>query len=201
MPNTFQCPACGGLIEYTSNNQDMACPFCGTTVTTPGLETAPEASSASAATFLIPKTEREPAAAAETVIQHSRFNNSAEIMDEVKRLLRADDKAGAIKVYRKEFNLPLADAQTSVDQIEIEMQHSGKETPPAEPESAPPPAPAYSPIPDPAVIRGEVLDATPQKPSSTRNWLIGCGIALIVFCCFCVVLPSIVWVVMNRLGN
>jgi hypothetical protein len=189
MSNTFQCPACGGLIEYTDNNQEMACPFCGTAVTTPGAE--------SAATVLISKPERAPAAAAETMIQQSRFNSSAEIMDEVKRLLREEDKNGAVKVYRKEFNVALADARAAVDQIEIDMQHSGKEeTPPAPEESAPPP-----PAPSEPAISGDVVFNAPPQKSSSRGWIIGCSIAFVLFCCFCVILPSVVWFVTNRSGN
>ncbi len=194
MTDTFQCPACGGLIEYTSNNQDMPCPFCGTAITTPGAGTAP-----AAATVVVPKIEGNPGAAAQTMIQHSRFNNSAEIMDEIKRLLREDDKSGAVKVYRKEFNVPLADARSSVDQIEIDMRHSGKETPPPPTpvESAPPPAPAPS---EPAVSGDVVFDGTPQKPSSTKNWIIGCSIAAVVFCCCCVILPTLIFYVRPLLG-
>ena len=96
MPDTFQCPACGGFIEYSDHNQDMACPFCGTAVTTP------------------PAGDVAPAPAdpssAKTVVQASKFKNSAEIMDEVKRLLGEGDKDGAIKVYAKEFGVPKADA-------------------------------------------------------------------------------------------
>lgn len=199
MPNTFQCPACSGLIEYTSNNQDMACPFCGTAITTPGSDAAPEA----AATVLIPKTEQEPApaAAAQTMIQHSRFNSSAEIMDEIKRLLREDDKDRAVKVYRKEFNVPLADARTSVDQIEIDMKHSGKEEmPPPTPapvESAPPPPSTPPSIPSEPAVSGDVVfnAAPPQKSSNTKNWVIGCSIALVIFCCCCVILPTVIWYV------
>jgi ribosomal protein L7/L12 len=201
MPNTFQCPSCSGSIEYTENNKNMDCPFCGTAVTTPGPETASEAAPGVAATVVIPKVEREPApvAAAQTMIQQSRFNSTAEIIDEVKRLLREDDKTGAVKVYRKEFNVSQADAKTAVDQIEIDMQHSGKEETPPPPASVetPPPPPPPPPAPSEPAISGDVVfdAAPPQKPSSKRGWIIGCSIAFVLFCCFCVILPTVIWYV------
>ncbi len=189
MATTFQCPACGGIIEYTSNNQEMTCPFCGTTITTPG-------AASSAATVIMSKVDVPPPAApaesAKTIVQHSTFNNSAEIIDEVKRSLREDDKDGAVRIYSKEFGVPLSDAQTSVDQIEIDMKYAGKPTtpPPApepEPVLTPTPTPVYSnPAPAYAVPASDVIDAgaAPKKSNTTRNLIIGC-VSLIVLCCVC----------------
>lgn len=189
MPNTFQCPACGGLIEYSDSNQDMVCPFCGTAVTTPGQATA---------TVVIPRGERPQSAVAQTMIQQSRFNSSAEIMDEVKRLLREGDKPGATKVYRKELGVSQADAKTAVDQIEIDMKHLEEPPAPVVVESAPPPP---SPVSEPAISGDVVFNAAPEKPSSTKNWIIGCSIALVVFCCLCVILPTIVTVVVPLINK
>lgn len=196
---TFLCPSCGGTIEYASNNQDMTCPFCGTAITTPSAD--------SNATVIVPKMEVAPAPSdssqsAKTVIQQSRFQNSAEIMDEVKRLLREDDKEGAIRTYSKEFNVPVEDARTSVEQIEIDMRHSGKEAPPA-PEPAA--TPAYAPEPSAyQVPRSDVLDAgvAPSQPNNnTRNIIIGCSIAFVLFCCLCIIIPSIVGVLQGSLSG
>jgi ribosomal protein S27E len=186
MPTTFQCPACGGIIEYSANDQEMTCPFCGTAITTPA--------AGSAATVIMPKVEPEPAASAKTIIQQqSKFTNSAEIIDEVKRSLREGDKEGAVRIYSKEFNVPMIDAQASVDQIEIDMKHSGKE---AAPEPEPIPAPA-APVPSAQQIpHFDVLDAPAleeKKSNTTRNWVIGCSIAFVLFCCICVILPTAVW--------
>lgn len=195
MPTTFQCPACGGIIEYTSNNQDMTCPFCGTAITTPG--------TGSAATVVMSKVEsvvaeQDPAAGAKTVIQQSRFHNSAEIMDEVKRLLREDDKSAAVKVYSKEFNVPMVDAQSSVDQIEIDMKYSGKEVALA-------PEPVPTPVAAQQIPSADILDAAaPEQKKSggiSRNVIIGCSIALVLFCCFCVILPTIIAIARNQFGN
>jgi hypothetical protein len=198
MPTTFQCPACGGIIEYTSNNQDMTCPFCGTAITTPGAEAAATVIM-SKPVVVEPVVEPNAEGGAKTLIQQSRFNNSAEIIDEVKRSLREDDKAGAVRIYSKEFNVPLADAQTSVDQIEIDMKHSGKEASPA-------PEPIATPVQTPYVAQqipsADILDAAPPAKSGgvSRNVIIGCSIALVLFCCFCVILPTIV-ATANQLMN
>jgi transcription elongation factor Elf1 len=182
MSNTFQCPACGGLIEYTSSNQAMTCPFCGTAVTTPDqAETSAPAQT----------NQGIVDAAAQTLLQQhsSKFKNSAEIMDEVKRLLREGDKSQAVEVYSKEFDVALEDAQSSVEQIEIDMKHSGAETPP-------PPASVPSPIPSTPISSDNIIDAPPpqQKSSLPKNLLIGCVVVL-VLCCLCVTVPTIVWIV------
>lgn len=208
MATTFQCPACGGIIEYTSNNQEMTCPFCGTTITTPG--------ASSAATVIMSKVDvpqpaatPAPAESAKTIVQHSTFNNSAEIIDEVKRSLREDDKAGAVRIYSKEFGVPLSDAQASVDQIEIDMKYSGKPaTPPPAPEPepvptpTPAPAPSYSsPTPAYNVPASDVLDATPApKKSNSKNWIIGCSVAL-VLCCLCIAGSSLISFIFQNMNN
>lgn len=192
--STFQCPSCGGTIDYSNSSEEMKCPFCGTDITTPGVD--------SNATIITPKVEKveveeapDPASSAKTVIQQSKFKNSAEIMDEVKRSLREDDKEAAVRIYSKEFNVPLADARSSVDQIEIDMKHSGKEAAKPAPEPEPIPAPAPTPEPAYQVPVSDVIDSTSsaQPPNNTtRNWIIGCSIAFVLFCCFCVILPSVV---------
>jgi hypothetical protein len=118
-------------------------------------------------------------------------------MDEVKHSLREGDKDGAVKIFSKEFNVSMADAQNSVDQIEIDMKYSGKEAAPA-PAPAPTPAPAVMPTPRPAsaqqIPTSDILDAgvpQEQKSNTTRNWIIGCSVAFVLFCCFCVILPLI----------
>lgn len=197
--STFQCPSCGGTIDYTSSNLDMTCPFCGTAITTPGVDAN--------ATVIVPKVEAAPAPtdaleSAKTVIQQSRFSNSAEIMDEVKRSLREDDKEGAIRTYSKEFNVPVEDARASVEQIEIDMRHSGKEATPPAPEPAA--TPAYAPEPSAyQVPRSDVLDAaaTPPTNNNTRNIIIGCSIAFVLFCCLCIIIPSIVGVLQGSFSG
>ena len=183
MSKTFQCPACGGLIEYTSSNQAMTCPFCGTAVTTPEQAETPAPAQTDQGMM--------DDAAAKTVLQghSSKFKNSAEIMDEVKRLLRDGDKSQAIEVYRREFNVALEDAQSSIEQIEIDMKHSGRETPP------PPPESVFSPVPSTPVPNADVIDAPPALPKSSfpiKGVVIGCVVAL-VLCCLCVISPAIVW--------
>lgn len=132
----------------------------------------------------------------------SQFANSAELMDEVKRLLRAEKKIEAVKVYREYFNCGLAEAKDAVDAAETELK---LQAPPplaedevpsfARPDAAP--AAASS---GPVVMPNPVTAET-SGPPAWRNWAIGCGIALVLFCCLCVVLPAIVSLVMNNAGG
>lgn len=35
MAQSFNCPQCGGMLEYTGSGRTMPCPYCATTVSVP----------------------------------------------------------------------------------------------------------------------------------------------------------------------
>ena len=127
------------------------------------------------------------------------FASSAALMDEVKRLLRANKKIEAVKVYREYFDVGLADAKSAVDAAETELKLQ-----------APPPAvddgiPAFA-RPDAPPVAGPVLSPNPfddtPKPSGLNRWLLGCSIGGLVFLCLCVALPTVlVMMGLLKLGN
>ena len=156
------CPFCGAPLEANTGSQ---CPACGSAL--------PNRNASSAPTII----SKKPV-----------FENSAEAMDEVKRLVNEGDTAAATEVASAEFGLNQEAARSTVDQVEIDMQHSGYDTPPA----ASAPASTSSKV--------EVIDApgyTEPKKSSNRNWIIGGSVAAVIFLCVCCCLPILVMIVMN----
>lgn len=112
------------------------------------------------------------------------FDNSAQAMDEIKRLLRAGNKIGAVKVYREYFNVGLAEAKNAVDIVESDLKFQPE---PAKDDEVPafarPEAPRVEPV-----MSANPFDE-PKKSSGNRGWIIGCGIGAAVFFCLCLVLP------------
>jgi ribosomal protein L7/L12 len=112
------------------------------------------------------------------------FASSAALMDEVKRLLRAEKKIDAIKAYREHFNVGLAEAKNAVDAAETELK---LQSPPAVDDGIPAFArPEAAPI-------GPTISPNPfeeAQPPAWRKWLIGCSVAGVVFLCLCVALPA-----------
>jgi len=158
------CPACGSPIE---NNNVSICPSCGTTLN----------KSASSAPTLISKK--------------STFANSAEVMDEVKNLIREGDTNGATKIASTEFGINEADARNTVEQTELDMKYSGKEAPPSD----------QSPIAEPVeVIESPSFDE-PKKVSNSKRWIIGGSVGAVIFLCLCCCLPLIIAVSMFFKGK
>jgi len=113
-------------------------------------------------------------------------------MDEVKRLLRAGNKVEAVKTHREYFGLELKDASDAVEAIEADLRPVEVSAPLADDQ---PPAFAR---PDSAAqtVSVEPVAPAPAKPA-WQKWALGCGIALIVFCCLCVILPTIVLIIFS----
>ena len=113
-------------------------------------------------------------------------------MDEVKKLEREGNAGAAAQVLGSEFGLDQAAAQQTAEQVQIELQHDGRES--------------YSSGPEAQTFdtKPEVIDApiysTVQKPSNTRNWIIGGSIGAAVFlcCCCCLPLLSIILSIKNK---
>jgi len=157
------CPFCGAPLENLTENK---CPSCGSALP-----------ASSSATLISPR---------------SSFNSSAEVMDEVKKLEREGNAGAAAQVLGSEFGLDQAAAQQTAEQVQIELQHDGRES--------------YSSGPEAQTFdtKPEVIDApiysTVQKPSNTRNWIIGGSIGAAVFlcCCCCLPLLSIILSIKNK---
>jgi ribosomal protein L7/L12 len=119
------------------------------------------------------------------------FASSAALMDEVKRLLRANKKIEAIKIYREYFDVGLADAKNAVDAAETELKLQSPPPPEVDdniPAFARPDAPPVGPTITPNPLGDEA------QPPAWRKWLIGCSIAAVVFLCLCVVVPALLFI-------
>lgn len=143
------CPFCGAPLENITGSQ---CPACGNAL---------------------------PNSAPTMVSNKVVFENSAEAMDKVKKLIREGDKDAAEEVASAAFDLNQEAAQDTIEQTMIDMNYSERETPPVEP----------STVSAPTKMKNAPLFSEPKKPSNTRTWIIGGSIAAIVFLCLCCCLP------------
>ena len=181
MTDNKVCPSCGATLDSNVGSQ---CPFCGS-----ALSSTPDSSSAKTMISSRPLNKQ------------GEFDNSAEAVDEIKRLVREGEAAQAAKVASEQFDLKPEDAKNTVDQVAVDMKYSGGETmladratPPPPPHvtaqpsySVPPAAPASFSTPP---ISGSVVE--PAKPSR-RNWIIGGSIGAVVFLCLCCCLPLLIY--------
>lgn len=167
MTTEKECPFCGAPLEGVTGN---ACPSCGNAL--PGRQT-------SAPTLITSKPG---------------FKNSAEVMDEVKKLIREGDAGAAAEVAGSEFDLSPEAAQTTVEQTGFDMQHMGAAVPPSQPEPNPQPA-ADSVYSHPEVVNAPSVEM-PKNSSSARNWIIGGSIGAAIFLCLCCCLPIILMLVL-----
>ncbi len=156
-PNNV-CPSCGAALE---ENVGSACPYCGSALSV----------SMSAPTMLGAPAKKKKSA-----------KSSAEAMDEVKKLVREGDEAGAAEVASAEFGLDAEAAKITVEQVETDMKYSGSEPKPAEPET---PSKAAEPVVE------SIPPEEPKKPSNSRNWIIG-GVAAVIFLCCCCCMPFVI---------
>lgn len=165
------CPACGAAVPEGTDT----CPHCGFVLLAPADPTLLSAA--------------------------SRFANGAEAMDEVKRLLRVGKKMEAIQTHRAYFSLSLEEAQRAVDAIESDLGFSAPPPPPAADDQPPAFArPAESPV------NAQTVSALPEMPlpaagrPAWQKWLIGCSVALVLFCCLCVLLPIVIFIFTGQQG-
>lgn len=160
MSTELKCSFCGAPLE--SENL-AACPSCGSAI--PGFS--------SQATMISSK---------------SNFGNSAEVMDEIKKLAKEGKVEEAAQVAGEEFGLSGESARVTVDQTMIDMRHSdsGSES--------------TSEDKKPSTSQPEIIDApgysVPKQPSGKKNWLIGGIVAAVIFLCLCCCLPIIAGLVM-----
>ncbi len=197
------CPSCGAKLE---SNVGSTCPFCGTAL----------AASASSAPTLISRP----------ISKKAEFENSAEAMDEIKRLVSAGDNAGATLIASSAFDLPEEAARSTVEQIETDMPPSSSDktvmsssselaaaVAAAEAKAAaqkaalaqqPAPIPARPSAPAPVSTSGSVSASNAggeaPKQSNKKKWIIGGSIGAVVFLCLCCCLPGIyfAYTMMNK---
>lgn len=167
MTTEYKCPFCGAPID---NPNATECPSCGNALSI------------------------RPGSAPVEVTQKPEFNSSAEVMDEVKDLIREGDTAGAAGVAGAAFGLDSEAAKDTVEQMQIDMQHSGQETPPSAAAE-----PGYT-SPAPQVIDAPGYDA-PKKSSSVGKWIIGGVIGATILLCVCCVLTILIFVPVFRNGQ
>ncbi|HAE60431.1 MAG TPA: hypothetical protein DCG54_13240 [Anaerolineae bacterium] len=173
MSDPINCPSCNAPVDLPAT----ACPYCGAAL---------NADPRSAPTML---------ASASTLPPLPRFESSAAAMDEIKRFLRAGNKVGAVQVHREYFSTSLKEAKNAVEAIESDLKFQDAPKPPADDEP-----PAFARPEAPAVAAATPTAASfdaPQQPPAWRNWAIGCSVAFVLFCCLCVVLPALLYMVMG----
>jgi len=157
-PNNV-CPSCGAALE---ENVGSACPYCGSALSV----------SMSAPTMIGAPAKKK-----------KKAQSSAEAMDEVKKLVREGDAAGAAEVASAEFGLDAEAAKTTVEQVATDMKYSAPEPAKVEPEPVSKPSePVIESIPP----------EEPKKPSNSRNWIIGGSVAAVIFLCCCCCMPFVI---------
>lgn len=164
MSPNLVCPSCGAALE---DNVGNSCPYCGSAL-----------NFGSSAPTIIAMPKKKKA------------ESSAEAMDEVKKLVREGDEATAAEVASAEFGLDAEAAKTTVEQVATDMEHSGSEPAPVQPEPTP-----VKPIePEPFVPQSSPVGQPPKPPSKTNPWVIG-GAAAVIFLCLCCCLPTLIAIV------
>lgn len=102
MPQTFNCPNCGGPLDYPGGSDaTMRCPYCNNSVIVPAELRGPERPGVSA------------------VPQSSRISDRVEGMADVRRLLESGNKIEAIKRFREITNVGLKEAKDAVERMEL----------------------------------------------------------------------------------
>jgi hypothetical protein len=192
MSESIICPSCGAKIEDKSAIQ---CPFCGSALSTVG----------SSAPTLISRP----------LSQKAQFENSAEAMDEIKRLVNEGDTSGATQIAGSAFNLPDEAAQTVIEQVKTDMPFTTSSSDKTMMASSASIAAAAADVPEhrasssaPSSTPVEVVDAgsaraynappEPPKQSNRQKWIIGGSIGAAVFLCLCCCMPIALWLFMFR---
>ncbi len=94
-PISFHCPSCGAPLTPPRDGQaSMTCPFCSNSL-------------------VVPPDLRDPLLEAETSQARKK-----EILRELMRLLGAEEKLPAIKVYRECFDATLEEAKEAIESLE-----------------------------------------------------------------------------------
>jgi len=176
MSEPINCPSCNAPVDMPAT----ACPYCGAALAVADPRSAPTMLASASALPPLP-----------------RFESSAAAMDEIKRFLRAGNKVGAVQVHREYFSTGLKEAKDAVDAIESDLKF--QDAPPAPKPVVDDEPPAFARPESPAVAAATPaaasFDAPQQQPPAWRNWAIGCSVAFVLFCCLCVVLPTVLYMI------
>ena len=145
------CPSCGAPLGFNPGSQ---CPSCGVALPT-------------------------SSSSAQTIISHkSAFNNSAEVMDEIKNLIKDGDSEKAAEIAQTEFSLDTEAAHNVVEQTAVDIQYTQDNQTPTSTISEPD-------FGKPEVIDQPIFENVTKKNNNNRNMIIGGSIAAVVFLCCC----------------
>lgn len=167
------CPSCGATLE---ENTGSACPYCG--------------SALSAKTILSTPAKKKKAA-----------ESSAESMDEVKKLIREGDQAGAAEVASAAFDLTPEAAQTVVEQTALEIKPAA--TRDSEPEVILEPSNSafYNANAKPAVSASFSSQSDGRTKTISGRWAVSLGVGgtiLLCSCCCCLPLALALFGIISR---
>lgn len=214
MSEKVGCPACGAPVDVPDSGIAIVCPYCGAQVdggTVPNLDNVKALIAGKKKIQAIAVYRemtgaglREAKEAIEALTEESvldgvssgsRFSSSADVIDEIKRQLRKGNKIEAIRAHREYFGVGLKEAKEAVEIIESDMKFQ-----PAPVIDDEPPAFARpeTPLTEP-VISANPFDET--KPPAWRNWVIGCSVAFVIFCCLCLILPAVLLMLSGPNGS
>jgi uncharacterized Zn finger protein (UPF0148 family) len=161
------------------------CPFCGAPLgTNPG-------NTCSSCGNALPFSSNS----APTMISHkSDFNNSAEVMDEIKNLIKEDKTEAAAEIAAAEFELNADAANRVIEQTAVDLKYSSaSDALLSEPEKT-------SNQVEPEIIDAPINDNI-ENPSKKRFWIIAGSIAAGIFlcCCCCLVVFASIPALMQKL--
>jgi hypothetical protein len=165
-------------------SSENICPFCGAPLgTNPG-------NACSSCGNALPSSSNS---AATMISQKSDFNNSAEVMDEIKNLIKDDKSEAAAEIAAAEFDLNADAANRVIEQTTADLKYFGtSETRLSEPVKTPNPT-------EPEIIDAPIYNNV-EKNSNKRYWIIAGSIVAGIFlcCCCCLVVFASTPVLMQR---
>jgi len=108
LTTTFNCPTCGAPLDYGGNGDTLRCPYCNNSVIVPQ-ELRQSAYAAGGPKPSVPAaTQALAAAPGDSAVP-------AEVEAQVRRLLQANQKIEAIKLYRQFTSVGLKEAKDAVE--------------------------------------------------------------------------------------
>ena len=175
MAQSFACSSCGAPLDYYGDMATIQCPYCLTSVIVP------------------PELRSQRATPVEPGVMLSFMAQAAKLR-ELAAAVRTGQLAQAVDLYQQIYKVSRTEAEQMVGQLSqggavIVTGLPTMTVSQSEPVAAPPP-PTYSSPPAPPTYQstpsytiGTYTSAAAAQPRrSSRLWIVGCGIALIVLC-------------------